>query len=100
MTSPGEVAARTPRTAAEGDGSFARDRRPPFDGRPLSHRPLVLLAALTAYVVLRPGSGMLQTTWLLLMVGTIGTVAASVSGLVSHFPYEETDLHGIIERHQ
>ncbi|MCY4615401.1 MAG: hypothetical protein OXC71_03295 [Chloroflexi bacterium] len=28
---------------------------------------LVLLAPLTAYVVLRPGSGMLQTTWLLLV---------------------------------
>ncbi len=61
---------------------------------------LVLLAAVTAYVVLRPGSGMLQTTWLLLVVGTIGAVAATVSGVVSHFPYEETDLHGVIENHQ
>ncbi len=61
---------------------------------------LVLLAALTAYVVLRPGSGMLQTTWLLLVVGTVGALAATVSGLVSHFPYEGTDLHGVIEQHQ
>ena len=61
---------------------------------------LVLLAALTLYVVLRPKSGMLQTTWLLLVLGTIGAMAATVSGLVSHFPYEETDLHGIIETHQ
>ncbi|MCQ3805076.1 MAG: DUF2231 domain-containing protein [bacterium] len=61
---------------------------------------LVLLAALTAYVVLRPQSGMLQTTWLLLVVGTIGAIAATVSGLVSHAPYEETDLHGVIETHQ
>ncbi|MCY4368246.1 MAG: DUF2231 domain-containing protein [bacterium] len=61
---------------------------------------LVLLAFLTAYVVLRPGSGMLQATWLLLVVGTIGAVAATVSGVISHFPYEETDLHGVIETHQ
>ena len=61
---------------------------------------LVLLAALTVYTVLRPGSGMLQTTWLLLVVGTVGAIAATVSGLVSHFPYEETDLHGIIAQHQ
>ena len=61
---------------------------------------LVLLAALTRYVVLRPKSGMLQTTWLLLVLGTIGAIAATISGLVSHFPYEETDLHGIIETHQ
>lgn len=61
---------------------------------------LVLLAPLTAYVVLRPGSGMLQTTWLLLVVGTVGALAATVSGLVSHFPYEGTDLHGVIEQHQ
>ena len=43
---------------------------------------------------------MLQTSWLLLVVGTVGAIAASVSGLVSHFPYEETDLHGVIEAHQ
>ena len=61
---------------------------------------LVLLAALTLYVVLRPKSGMLQTTWLLLVLGTIGAVAATISGLVSHFPYEETEIHGVIETHQ
>ena len=61
---------------------------------------LVLLAALTLYVVLRPRSGMLQTTWLLLVLGTVGAIAATVSGLVSHFPYEETELHSIIETHQ
>ena len=61
---------------------------------------LVLLAALTVYVVVRPGSGTLQTTWLLLIIGTIGAMAATVSGLISHFPYEETELHGVIENHQ
>ena len=61
---------------------------------------LVLLAALTLYVVLRPRAGMLQTTWLLLVLGTIGAVAATISGLVSHFPYEETEIHGVIETHQ
>ncbi len=61
---------------------------------------LVLLAALTVYAVVRPKPWMLQTTWLLLVVGTIGAIAASVSGLISHFPYEETELHGVIETHQ
>ena len=61
---------------------------------------LVLLAVLTVYVVVRPGTGMLQTTWLLLVIGTLGAMAATVSGLISHFPYEETELHGVIEKHQ
>ena len=61
---------------------------------------LVLLAALTVYAVLRSSDGMLQTTWLLLVVGTIGAIAATISGLISHFPYEETDLHGVISTHQ
>ena len=61
---------------------------------------LVLLTALTVYVVVRPTTGMLQTTWLLLVIGTIGAIAASVSGLISHFPYEETELHAVIETHQ
>ena len=61
---------------------------------------LVLLAALTLYVVLRPKSGMLQTTWLLLVLGTIGAIAATISGLVSHLPYGETEIHGVIEIHQ
>ena len=61
---------------------------------------LVLLTALTIYVVVRPATGMLQTTWLLLVIGTVGAIAASVSGLISHFPYEETELHSVIETHQ
>ena len=34
------------------------------------------------------------------MLGTLGAIAASITGLISHFPYEETDLHGVIETHQ
>ena len=61
---------------------------------------LVLLAALTFYSVLRASPWTLQTTWLLLVIGTVGAIAATISGLISHFPYEGTDLHGVIETHQ
>ena len=39
-------------------------------------------------------------SWILLVLGTLGAIAASITGLISHFPYEETDLHGVIETHQ
>ncbi len=41
-----------------------------------------------------------EASWLLLWVGGLSCIPASVSGVISHFPYEETDLHGVIETHQ
>ena len=41
-----------------------------------------------------------QTSWLLLWVGSLSCIPASVSGLISQFPYEETELLKVIEIHQ
>ena len=41
-----------------------------------------------------------ETSWLLLWVGSLSCIPASVSGLISHFPYEETELLKVIEIHQ
>ena len=61
---------------------------------------LVLVAALTVYVQFRRNDGLTLTSWILLSLGTLGAIAASITGLISHFPYEETELHGVIETHQ
>ena len=34
-----------------------------------------------------------------MLVGTLGAVAATITGLVSHFPYEELEVHEVIEVH-
>ena len=41
-----------------------------------------------------------ETSWLLLWVGSFSCIPASVSGLIAHFPYEETELLEVIEIHQ
>ena len=41
-----------------------------------------------------------EASWLLLWVGGLSCIPASVSGVISHFPYEETVLHEVIGTHQ
>ena len=41
-----------------------------------------------------------EASWLLLWVGGLSCIPASVSGVISHFPYEETELHEVIGTHQ
>ena len=41
-----------------------------------------------------------EASWLLLWVGGLSCIPASVSGVISHFPYEETELHEVISTHQ
>lgn len=68
-----------------------------------AHFPIALLvvsAMLTVAGRVRRIDSLQYTSWVLLMIGTLGAVAASITGLVSHFPYETTDLHGVIETHQ
>ena len=67
-----------------------------------AHFPIALLvvfAGLTVYAAIRQNRRVLETTWLLLLVGTLGAVAATITGLVSHFPYEELEVHEVIEVH-
>ena len=68
-----------------------------------AHFPIALLvvsAFLTVVGRFSIKADLQLTTWVLLLLGTIGSVVASVTGIISHFPYEETDLHGVIETHQ
>ena len=41
-----------------------------------------------------------EASWLLLWVGGLSCIPASVTGVISHFPYEETELHEVIWTHQ
>ena len=41
-----------------------------------------------------------EASWLLLWVGGLSCIPASVSGVIYHFPYEETELHEVIGTHQ
>ena len=41
-----------------------------------------------------------EASWLLLWVGGLSCIPASVSGVISNFPYEETELHEVIGTHQ
>lgn len=40
------------------------------------------------------------SSWLLLVLGGLATIPATVTGLIAHFPYEEHPLIAIIETHQ
>ena len=67
-----------------------------------AHFPIALLvvfAGLTVFAAFRRIGWVLEASWLLLLLGTLGAVVATVSGLVSHFPYEETKVHDVIEVH-
>ena len=67
------------------------------------HFPIALLvfsAGLSVFLFIRPNAALQQATWILLWVGTLSAAVSSVTGLISHFPYEETELHSVIETHQ
>ena len=38
--------------------------------------------------------------WWSFVIGALATLPATITGLVAHFPYEETNLHEAIEVHQ
>ena len=67
-----------------------------------AHFPIALLVVftgLTVFAAFRRNGWVLEASWLLLLLGTLGAVVATVSGFVSHFPYEETKVHDVIEVH-
>ncbi len=68
-----------------------------------AHFPIALLvvsAGVSVALRIKSSVHLQHTSWLLLWIGTLGAIIASVTGLISHFPYEETELHGVIEVHQ
>lgn len=67
----------------------------------LVHFPiaLLILGILLSYAT-RWKPEWLETTWILMLVGGLATLPATISGLIAHFPYEATELHDVIESHQ
>ena len=65
------------------------------------HFPIALLvvSVLLSFWGLRK-TGYQETTWVLLVIGALATIPATITGLIAHFPYEETVLHEVIETHQ
>ena len=41
-----------------------------------------------------------ETSWLLLVLGGLATIPATITGMIAHLPYEETELITFIEPHQ
>lgn len=67
-----------------------------------THFPIALLfvsAGFDAFV--RRWPGLRSAAWLLLVLGAVGTAGGTLTGIASHFAYENVQrLHGPIERHQ
>jgi uncharacterized membrane protein len=67
----------------------------------LSHFPIALLVVSVALDLAgRRFPSTRPNAWLLLVLGTLGAVAATGSGIVAHFPYEESAAHDAISTHQ
>lgn len=67
----------------------------------LVHFPIALLVASFLLVFARRRwSGLAETEWNLFWIGAITCVPTTVSGVVSHFPYEELPVHVEIAWHQ
>lgn len=60
---------------------------------------LLILGIVLSYAT-RWYPNLVDTTWILLLVGGLSTLPATITGLISHFPYEVTVLHDVIETHQ
>lgn len=74
----------------------------PQDLHPIMvHLPIgsLLVSFALSFAALR-WSQLQESSWLLLVIGSLATVPATISGLVAHFPYEETSLVEVIEVHQ
>ncbi len=41
-----------------------------------------------------------ETSWMLLVIGGLATIPATITGLIAHAPYEETAVITVIETHQ
>ena len=67
----------------------------------LVHLPIgLLLVSFVLSFAARRWPHLQETSWLLLVLGGLATLPATISGLVAHIPYEETALVEVIEVHQ
>lgn len=67
----------------------------------LVHFPITLLVVSVGLdVTARQSLELRRAAWLSLLLGTIATVPATVSGLIAHLPYEASPKLPLIEQHQ
>jgi uncharacterized membrane protein len=67
----------------------------------ITHFPIVLLIAsvlLDLYGRWQPG--LRRTAWITLLLGTLSAIPAVITGIIAHFPYENTAVIESIERHE
>ena len=65
------------------------------------HFPIALLIlSFTLSLFWRRNERLNAASWLLLVLGGLATLPAVITGLISHEPYEETALSGVINQHQ
>ena len=77
-------------------GNLQRDLHPI-----IVHFPIALLVlSFTLSLFWQRNERFNAASWLLLVVGGFATLPAVVTGLISHLPYEDTTLAGVIEQHQ
>lgn len=67
----------------------------------LVHFPIaLLLVSLGLDVTARDSTERREAAWYSLLLGTLGTIPATVSGLIAHLPYESSPMLPLIEQHQ
>ena len=67
----------------------------------ITHFPIALLIVSFVLVfVVRQKPEFKNMEWWSFVIGALATLPATITGLVAHFPYEETNLHEAIELHQ
>jgi len=67
----------------------------------LSHFPIALLV--TSWLLdlaARWKRPLHESAWLLLVLGTLGTIPAVITGIIDHFPYEQLSVAEAVETHQ
>lgn len=77
-------------------GNLQRDLHPI-----IVHFPIALLVlSFTLNLFWQRNERLSAASWPLLVVGGFATLPAAATGLISHIPYEETTLAGVIEQHE
>ena len=65
------------------------------------HFPIaLLLVSFGLSITARFKPKWLSAAWITFLIGALGTIPATISGLISHIPYETTELHDVIQTHQ
>jgi uncharacterized membrane protein len=65
------------------------------------HFPIALLVVSVALdFAARRWPALRFSGWVLLALGALATIPATITGIIAHLPYEETEFLPLIERHQ